>query len=91
MQECGLKRLKVALACSDDAAFIRDYLLPFLKLLGSDALSRGTCKQPLIELLQTIFQVRTAGSVTLMVMLRAQTSNDWRHVPSQSHRQPWMQ
>lgn len=58
LQELGAKRLKAALSCSDDAVFIRDSLLPFLKLLGCDALGRGTCKQPLIEVVQTIYQVR---------------------------------
>jgi hypothetical protein len=58
LQEHGPKRLKAALSCADDPTFIRDLLLPFLALLGCDALGRGTCKQPLISLLETIYQVR---------------------------------
>jgi hypothetical protein len=37
---------------------VRDCVLPFLALLGSDDLVRGTCKQPLIQLLETIYGVR---------------------------------
>jgi hypothetical protein len=65
-QELGAKLLKAALSCSDDTGFIRDHLLPFLKLLGCDALGRGTCKQPLIELVQTIYEVRK-DSCTLCI------------------------
>jgi len=57
VQELGAKRVKAALSCSDDAVFIRDHLLPFLDLLGCDALGRGTCREPLIELVQTIYTV----------------------------------
>ncbi|WIA14242.1 hypothetical protein OEZ85_002778 [Tetradesmus obliquus] len=54
-QEHGPRRLKAALSCADDPAFIKDLLLPFLALLGCDALGRGTCRQPLISLLETIY------------------------------------
>lgn len=57
LQEHGLRRLKAALSICDSAAPIKTYLLPFLELLACDALGRGTCKGPLVQVLQAIYEV----------------------------------
>jgi hypothetical protein len=56
-QEHGLRRLRAALSSSDSHAFMRDYVVPFLAVLGSDALARGTCKQPVAQLSEAVYQV----------------------------------
>jgi hypothetical protein len=43
-QEHGLKRLRTSLTASGSPEFIQARILPFLQLLGSDELCRGTCK-----------------------------------------------
>jgi hypothetical protein len=42
---------------SEDASFVQGSMVKLLRRLGSDALCRGTCKQPLMQLLRTIYQV----------------------------------
>jgi hypothetical protein len=68
LQEHGPKRLKAALSCANDPGFIHDHLLPFLALLGCDELGRGTYKQPLISLLEIIYQVNTSATATVYVV-----------------------
>lgn len=43
-QEHGLKRLKAALCCDASASYMRDYVMPFLAVLGDDMLGLGTCR-----------------------------------------------
>eukprot|EP00798_Chlamydomonas_sp_ICE-L_P005792 gene5792-6073_t len=53
----GLRRLRVALSCSDSMAYIKDKVIPFLRDLGCDALCSGTCKGPLLELVKQIYSL----------------------------------
>jgi hypothetical protein len=71
-QEFGAKRLRSALSCCADLTTIQTLLVPFLSLLGSDALMRGTCRQPLIDLLQSIYQV--PGFMTSLQQTLADTT-----------------
>jgi hypothetical protein len=58
MQEHGARRLQEALAaCCGGVVFVRDKLVPLLQRLGSDALCRGTCQQPLAQLLGVVYRV----------------------------------
>ncbi|KAG1675264.1 hypothetical protein FOA52_016295 [Chlamydomonas sp. UWO 241] len=57
-KEHGLKRLKVSLAtCCSSASTVPQHLLPLLELLGSDELSAGSCRAPLIALLREIYRI----------------------------------
>lgn len=57
IQEQGLKRLKAALAYSCSASSLSSYVVPFLNILGSDCLCRGSCEEPLSELLKAMYEV----------------------------------
>eukprot|EP00775_Hariotina_reticulata_P004273 gene4273-4526_t len=72
-REQGVKRIKAALSCSDDANFVRDLLLPFLSLLGRDELARGTCRLPMQQLLQTMYEV--PGMFSCLVRILEADSN----------------
>lgn len=55
-QEDGERQLRTAISLiSQDPSWVPRYMLPFLGLLGVDALGRGGCRAPLIRLLCTIF------------------------------------
>jgi hypothetical protein len=56
VQELGSARLRAALSARDDTPFIEEYVLPLLSKLASDSLCRGTCKQPLAQLLTVMYQ-----------------------------------
>lgn len=57
MQEHGLRRLKAALASSDDPAFVKGSIIPFLLVLGRDSLCSGACKLPLAQVLEACYRV----------------------------------
>ncbi|PNH08303.1 NFX1-type zinc finger-containing protein 1 [Tetrabaena socialis] len=55
--EQGARRLKAALSHDASGMCMSKYVVPFLRVLGGDALSGGICRAPLLELLELVYRV----------------------------------
>ena len=56
-QEHGAQRLRDALLHHGEPSALNSGLVPLLRVLGSDALAGGTCRQALLQLLEAVFRI----------------------------------